>query len=237
MSTPADRAADASWTADRERSNLWVLRLMRWIALTAGRRVSRWVLHPITLYFMLFGGNATRQSRRYLERALGRRATWHDVYKHIHTFAATVLDRVYFLQDRLSSFDVTHSDVHLIDERIARGEGAFMVGAHFGSFEALRALGHERDRVHASLRRDRREGFVDQARVVLVHHHRNATAPLVPERPQRLEAAEVRADHERTLAARDAFVDQVDVAVRHVERREAVLQEVDAVEHLSLIHI
>lgn len=146
MSTPADRATHASWTADRERSNLWVLRLMRWIALTAGRRVSRWVLHPITLYFVLFGGSATRQSRRYLGRALGRQATWRDVYKHVHTFAATVLDRVYFLQDRLSSFEVTHSDVHLIDERIARGEGAFMVGAHFGSFEALRALGHERGR-------------------------------------------------------------------------------------------
>ena len=81
MSTPADRAAHANWTADRERSNLWVLRLMRWIALTAGRRISRGVLHPITLYFLLFGGNATRQSRRYLARALGRPATWRDVYK------------------------------------------------------------------------------------------------------------------------------------------------------------
>ena len=146
MSTPADRATAANWAAHRERSSLWVLRLMRWIALTAGRRVSRWVLHPITLYFVLFGGEATRQSRRYLNRVLDRPARWRDVYRHVHTFAATVLDRVYFLQDRLDAFDINHSDVHLIDERINRGDGAFMVGAHFGSFEALRALGHERGR-------------------------------------------------------------------------------------------
>ncbi len=69
----------------------------------------------------------------------------------------------------------------------------------------------------ARLRRDRRERFVDQARVVLVHHHRDAPAALMAECAQRLEAAEVRADHERAFAARDAFVDQVNIAVRHVE--------------------
>ncbi|HEY9068061.1 MAG TPA: acyl-CoA synthetase, partial [Burkholderiaceae bacterium] len=64
--------------------------------------------------------------------------------RHIHTFAATLLDRVYLLQDRLSEFHIEHSDVRWIDERIARGEGQFMIGAHFGSFEALRALGADR---------------------------------------------------------------------------------------------
>jgi len=146
MSTPADRATAGSWTDDRERSNLWMLRVMRWIALTAGRRIARLVLHPITLYFVVFGGNATRQSRRYLARALGRPARLGDVYRHIHCFASTVLDRVYFLQERFAEFEMTHSDVSLIDQRIERGEGAFMVGAHVGSFEALRALGQDRGR-------------------------------------------------------------------------------------------
>ena len=145
MSTPADRATDsASWTTARERGSPRVLALMRWIALTAGRRVSRWVLHPISLYFVIFGGEAARQSRCYLARALGRPAGFADVYRHIHTFAATLLDRVYFLQDRLGEFRIAHSDTGWIDERIARGEGQFVIGAHFGSFEALRALGAER---------------------------------------------------------------------------------------------
>jgi len=147
MSTPADRATGAAgWATARERSGPRMLALMRWIALTAGRRVSRWVLHPISLYFVLFGGEASRQSRRYLTRVLERPAGFADVYRHIHTFAATLLDRVYFLQDRLGEFRIAHTDVHWIDERIARGEGQFMIGAHFGSFEALRALGVDQGR-------------------------------------------------------------------------------------------
>ena len=141
MSTPADRAPTANWATEQERSNLWALRAMRWLALTAGRRVSRVVLHPIALYFLLANGAARRHSQQYLTRALGRPADWRDVYRHIHHFAATVLDRVYFLQERFDAFALRTTDIELMDERLRRGEGAFMVGAHFGSFEALRAAG------------------------------------------------------------------------------------------------
>src|SRR3954447_19148922 len=103
MSTPADRTP-ASWASERERSNLWALRLMRWIAVAAGRPVARLVLHPITLYYLLANAKARRESARYLARALQRRARWRDVYHHIHRFASTVLDRVYFLQERVDQF-------------------------------------------------------------------------------------------------------------------------------------
>jgi len=144
MSSPGEGTTRTGWTRDRERSNLWVLRLMRWISLTAGRRLTRWLLHPITLYFMLVVGHARRQSRRYLERALGRPAGWRDVYRHIHCFSATVLDRVYFLQGRFEEFDLRSPGIEIMDEVLAEGRGAFMVGAHIGSFEALRALGQGR---------------------------------------------------------------------------------------------
>ena len=72
MSTPADRAPNASWATEQERSNLWALRAMRWLAMTAGRRASRVVLHPIALYFLLANGTARRHSRHYLSRAFGR---------------------------------------------------------------------------------------------------------------------------------------------------------------------
>jgi predicted LPLAT superfamily acyltransferase len=140
MTTPAEHVAPA-WTQHRERSSLWVLRLMRWIALSAGRRVARWVLHPITLYFVVTGRTARRESARYLERALGRPAGWRDTYRHVHAFAATVLDRVYFLQERHAQFDVHTCGAEVLDAALARGEGALLVGAHLGSFEALRALG------------------------------------------------------------------------------------------------
>ena len=54
--------AGARWTDQGERSNLVAMRLMAWIALTLGRRVARWVLHPITLYFLAFAPAARSES-------------------------------------------------------------------------------------------------------------------------------------------------------------------------------
>ena len=133
-----------AWTRQQERSNLWTLRLMRWIALSAGRRVARCVLHPITLYFLLMGGSIRRESARYLTRALGRPAGWRDVYRHIHTFAATVLDRVYLLQESCADLVLRTNGIEVMDAPLAAGRGALMVGAHLGSFEALRSVGQSR---------------------------------------------------------------------------------------------
>lgn len=132
-------APPADWTTQRERSNLWVLRLMRSIAVYAGRPLARGVLHPIALYFVLANGRARRASKQYLARALGRPAGWRDVYRHIHSFAATILDRVYFLQGRLAQFEIEQRHVAQVEAVLAEGQGVMLLGAHLGSFEALRA--------------------------------------------------------------------------------------------------
>lgn len=136
--------ASAAWATQRERSTAGVLRLMRWIAVTLGRRVARWVLHPITLYFLLFGGAAARASRDYLARVHGRPARWRERYAHIHHFAATILDRVYLLRGDFGLFEVEVEGAEHLDAVLQSGRGAFLVGAHLGSFEALRALGQAR---------------------------------------------------------------------------------------------
>ena len=99
-------AAPTAWTRQRERSNLWQLRTMRWIAVAAGRRAARLLLHPIVCYFVVDRQHAAALAR-YLTRALGRPATWRDVYAHLFSFASTVLDRVYLLQERFERIRVS----------------------------------------------------------------------------------------------------------------------------------
>ncbi len=125
----------ARWRRAPERSQRSALRLMRWIALGLGRRAARLVLHPVSAYFLLAAPQARRASRAFLGRALGRRATWADLYRHFHAFAATVLDRVYLLNGRLDLFEI---DVRGEPDA---GAGLLLMGAHLGSFEALRAAG------------------------------------------------------------------------------------------------
>jgi predicted LPLAT superfamily acyltransferase len=129
-----------AWARASERGSRLALRVMAFVAVTFGRRVARWVLHPITLYFVLFARGSRRHSRRYLERALGRPARARDLYRHVFTFAAMVLDRVYFARGRLHEFELRAEGMPLMDELIAQGRGALLLGAHLGSFEALHAI-------------------------------------------------------------------------------------------------
>jgi predicted LPLAT superfamily acyltransferase len=138
----ADNAA--AWTTQPERSNASALRTMRWIAVTLGRRVSRLLLHPITLYFLLAGGPATRASTDYLRRALGREPGWRDRYRHVHHFAATILDRVYLLRGDFDLFRIHAVGADNLEDVLGAGRGAFLLGGHLGSFEALRAVGVQR---------------------------------------------------------------------------------------------
>jgi predicted LPLAT superfamily acyltransferase len=136
-------SAGSDWSHTRERSNRLALRCMSWIAVTGGRRLARAVLIPITLYFVLFAPVARKQSRRYLGRVFGRPARWHEVARHFHRFAATVLDRVYFLRDTPGCFEMRLSGVDALQATLARGQGALLIGAHFGSFEAMAAAGRQ----------------------------------------------------------------------------------------------
>ena len=139
--TAPTEASGPAWAQRRERGSLLALRLMAWLAVSLGRPVARWLLHPITLYFLLFAAAPRRHSARYLGRVLGRPATLRDQYRHFYSFANTVLDRVYFVRGQTAAFDLTtHGDAGCADT-IAAGRGGFLVGAHLGSFESLHAAG------------------------------------------------------------------------------------------------
>ncbi|WP_028993857.1 acyl-CoA synthetase [Azonexus hydrophilus] len=132
------------WRQQQERSNLAILKLMVWISLTFGRAVGRLVLYGIAAYYVLFAPRARRASRAYLHRALGRWAQWTDGYRHVFSFASTIHDRIYLLNDRFDLFDIEVIGAEALNEALARQPGALLIGAHLGSFEVLRAVGRGR---------------------------------------------------------------------------------------------
>lgn len=146
----ADKTA-AAWSERPERSNTQAIRFIVWVALTLGRRVARLFLYPICLYFFLFSADARRSSRKYLSKVLGRKARIGDGFRHIHTFASTILDRVFLLNGRFDKFDVR---VHLDEAAqamIDSERGCILLGAHLGSFEIMRAYADEIDGPPASV--------------------------------------------------------------------------------------
>jgi predicted LPLAT superfamily acyltransferase len=132
---------DAAWTERPERSNLAILRLMVWISLRLGRRIGRLVLYGIAAYFLAFAPAARRASGAYLRRALGRAPTVADLYRHVFSFASTIHDRVYLLNERFDLFDIEIVGEDAIRAAMTGGQGVLLIGAHLGSFEVMRALG------------------------------------------------------------------------------------------------
>jgi predicted LPLAT superfamily acyltransferase len=140
------------WMLRKERGNAFWLRVMSALSVGIGRRVSRIVLYGIALYFVVAAPAARQASRAYLDRCLGRRASWLDLYRHVLAFASTIHDRVYLLNDRHDLFDFrTRSDELGAVLACVEQQGALLLGAHVGSFEVLRALACAEPRLKVSI--------------------------------------------------------------------------------------
>jgi predicted LPLAT superfamily acyltransferase len=141
-------AGSAAWRQSPERSNMFWLRVMTWISLRLGRSASRVVLYGIAAYFLAFAPAARRASREYQRRLLSipvaARVGWRALFRHFLSFASVIHDRVFLVNDRYELFDIRVHNREVIDDLLAQGRGAFLVGAHLGSFEVLRAVGRHR---------------------------------------------------------------------------------------------
>jgi len=129
----------AEWTRRPERGSRFLIRFIVWFSRRAGRAPVRILLRIIAAYFFLTAGAARAASREFLRRALGREPTLAERFRVFFAFASTVHDRVFFLEGRFDLFDVAVHGAELFDER-----GAIVMGAHLGSFEAVRACGRGR---------------------------------------------------------------------------------------------
>jgi predicted LPLAT superfamily acyltransferase len=153
MAKPRTGAATGrpEWLSRKERGSASVIRLVVWLALRAGRPVTRLLLPIPSLYFLIFSRASRSASHLYLSRVLGRKSTLVDVFRHYLTFASCVLDRVYFLTDRTQYFDLRFHGEEIVSGILAEGQGCILLGAHMGSFEALRSVGRRRSNLHVKV--------------------------------------------------------------------------------------
>lgn len=134
------RGTGVGWKNRPEGGGKLPLLLMAGVARRFGRRLSRLLLYPITLYYLAVRGPERRASRAYLTRVLARPARLRDIARHLHCFASTLLDRVFLLSQRFRGFDIGVHGLEALHEDMDKGRGVLLIGAHHGSFEALRVL-------------------------------------------------------------------------------------------------
>lgn len=132
--------SEPGWSQRQERGSRLLLRLMALFSQRLGRRAGRIVLYGIAAYFFVFAPRARRASLRYLRRVLGRPARAAERFRQVMSFATTIHDRLYLLNGRLDLFEFEVQGEPAVRAGSGAG-GAFLLGAHLGSFEAARAIG------------------------------------------------------------------------------------------------
>jgi predicted LPLAT superfamily acyltransferase len=127
------------WLDQQERGSLLAYRVMVWVAFRLGRRVGRALLYPICAYFVVRSQETSRSIQIFLDRALNRRASFQDRFRHYHCFASTLLDRAYLLTQQYHRFTFDIHGAEALLRCLERKQGCILLGSHLGSFEAVRA--------------------------------------------------------------------------------------------------
>jgi predicted LPLAT superfamily acyltransferase len=148
-----------SWKTRKERSNLFTVRMARRLTQLLPRQAGRWLLYPTVWYFLVATPKARAASLQFLKRVLPHRPGLRELFRHYLHFATAVMDRAYLLRDDLEGFQIEIVGEATVEKVRQANQGGFLVGAHLGSFEALRALGREN---------------LDQPRIVMVMYEQNA---------------------------------------------------------------
>ncbi len=118
-----------TWKKQRERGSTRALHLILWIALNLGWSSARLLLYPTTFYFLLTGAAQRKASKQYLALALNKKPRLSDVAKHIHTFSATILDRVFLLAENKDYFDVNYHHPELVLDMVQQGRGYILLAS------------------------------------------------------------------------------------------------------------
>jgi predicted LPLAT superfamily acyltransferase len=132
------------WAKMPERGSPWGIRLVLFLLNTVGYGIARLILLPIVGYFFLTGRDARGASLAYLQRLHrvhpdvdGPSSLWNSYRHHLH-FALTLLDRLWLWQGKLEKFHFEEHGRHYLQRQ--DGKGVLLLGAHLGSFDALRTF-------------------------------------------------------------------------------------------------
>lgn len=136
LSTVEDRD---TWLNTAERGTLLGIRVVFFFATVLGRTPARILVRFIALWYTLFDAPARKGTEVWYDVFHGRAPTWRERYQHVLRFSQCTLDRIFLLQGKHHVFEITRTGPENLQEAKRAGKGAILLGAHLGSFEAMRA--------------------------------------------------------------------------------------------------
>lgn len=137
------------WGRIAERGSIWGIRFTAAVFRLLGRRTSLPLVYAVVTYFFLTDAPGRRASLAYLRRVhatvegrrvLPRPPGLRECFRHYRTFAVAIVDRLAIWFGRRDPFEFESHGLDYVDGLAEQERGALLLGAHLGSFDALRLL-------------------------------------------------------------------------------------------------
>lgn len=136
--TLVEEASTEGWQDVDETGTAAGLRSLVIAATMFGRPFARVIVAFVALYYAL-GSRRTRDSVSVFRRHMRLPAGLFDSYRHVLRFAQCALDALFFMRGRTDLFRVARNGHEYLENLRVSGTGAVLLGAHLGSFYAMRA--------------------------------------------------------------------------------------------------
>jgi predicted LPLAT superfamily acyltransferase len=128
-----------NWRSAPEVGSVLGLRLVAGTLRLFGRSVAGALLWIVCWYYLAFSRTARRASADFFRR-LGAQPSVRRLHRHLWSFARVAADRLLFLTGETEDLVLNlHGHEHIM-ALAASKRGGLLLGAHLGSFEAMRCL-------------------------------------------------------------------------------------------------
>jgi predicted LPLAT superfamily acyltransferase len=133
------------WASMKERGAYWGIRTLAAVYRVLGRRACLAAMFPVVLYFFVTGREQRNASRDYLDHLWrsGRLphppTRWLSI-RHFQSFAESALDKLAAWTGNVPRTTLRGESMALLDAVEASGRGAFVITAHIGNPEVIRAV-------------------------------------------------------------------------------------------------
>jgi predicted LPLAT superfamily acyltransferase len=134
------------WKKQKERGAPLGFKMTLFIYKVLGKTICSIIIYPIVFYFCLTGKKGRTNAINFQQRVItfGKKDLpkpgFSSALKHYLNFSFSVLDKFAVWLKRITYKDITWDDRHLFTEHLKKGEGAFLLSAHYGNIEIMRAV-------------------------------------------------------------------------------------------------
>jgi predicted LPLAT superfamily acyltransferase len=153
------QSRSSHWSNIGESGTVLGMQILLWVYRLLGRRVFRWVLAPVMLYYVTVKPSAKAASQQYLDRIQTQLDSPSNAqeqprltpFAHFMSFGETLLDKFLAWMGHIAREDVIFENRELLNHIDQTGQGGIIVISHLGNTEICSALAHQLPNIRLTL--------------------------------------------------------------------------------------